>query len=123
MSSRPSPSDPSREIEPPAYFKREDKDSDTLRFAELRAQIGALEARGLDVSKLRVQLHRKLAFPFVAIIMTLIGVPFSMVVARRGALYGVGIAIVIAIVYWTTITTSDELPLVDPQAPTARSRT
>lgn len=93
----------SREIETPAYFRREDKDSDTLPFGELKAQIDALERRGLDVAKLRVQLHRKLAFPAVAVVMTLIGVPFAFTVARRGALYGIGIAIVIAIVYWASL--------------------
>jgi LPS export ABC transporter permease LptF/LPS export ABC transporter permease LptG len=93
----------SREIEPPTYFQREDKDSETLPFGELRSQIRALEARGLDVAKPRVQLHRKLAFPQVAIVMTLIGVPFAFSVARRGALFGIGVAIVIAIVYWASL--------------------
>jgi lipopolysaccharide export LptBFGC system permease protein LptF len=93
----------SREVEPPTYFQREDKDSDTLRFAELHAQIRALEARGLDVAKPRVQLHRKLAFPQVALVMTLIGIPFAFSVARRGALFGIGVAIVIAIVYWASL--------------------
>ena len=32
--------------------------------------------------------------------MTLIGIPFAFVVARRGALYGIAAAIVIAIFYW-----------------------
>jgi lipopolysaccharide export LptBFGC system permease protein LptF len=32
-----------------------------------------------------------------------LAVPFSFVVARRGALYGIGIAIVIAIVYWAVL--------------------
>ena len=58
---------------------------------------------GFDVAKLRVQLHRKLAFPMVGLVMTLLAVPFSFVVARRGALYGIGIAIVIAIVYWAVL--------------------
>ncbi len=93
----------SREIEAPSYFRREDKDSDTLPFGALKAQIDALEQRGLDVAKLRVQLHRKLAFPAVAVVMTLIGVPFAFTVARRGALYGIGVAIVIAIVYWASL--------------------
>ena len=35
--------------------------------------------------------------------MTLLGIPFSFVVARRGALYGIGISIVIGIVYWATL--------------------
>ncbi len=95
--------DPGGEIEPPAYFKREEKPSDTMGFGELRAYIASLEARGFDVAKLRVQLQRKVAFPMVGLVMTLLAVPFSFVVARRGALYGIGIAIVIAIVYWAVL--------------------
>lgn len=89
-----------REIEPPAYFRREAPESDTMRYHELRTHIASLEARGLDVTKLSVQLERKLAFPAVCLVMTLIGVPFSFFVGKKGALYGIGISIVIAIVYW-----------------------
>jgi LPS export ABC transporter permease LptF/LPS export ABC transporter permease LptG len=94
---------PGGEIEPPSYFKREEKPSDTMGFGELRAYIRSLEARGFDAARLRVQLHRKLAFPMVGLVMTLLAVPFSFIVARRGALYGIGIAIVIAIVYWAVL--------------------
>ena len=92
--------EPGGEIEPPAYFRREERPSDTMGFGELSAHIASLEARGFDVAALKVQLHRKLAFPMVGAIMTLLGIPFSFVVARRGALYGIGISIVIGIVYW-----------------------
>jgi LPS export ABC transporter permease LptF/LPS export ABC transporter permease LptG len=95
--------DPGGELEPPAYFKREEKPSDTMRFGELQRYIASLAARGFDVARLRVQLHRKLAFPMVGLVMTLLAVPFSFVVARKGALYGIGIAIVIAIVYWAVL--------------------
>jgi len=94
---------PGGEIEAPAYFKREDRPSDTMGFGELRSYIASLEARGFDVAKLKVQLHRKLAFPMVGVIMTILGIPFSFVVARRGALYGIGVAIVIGIVYWAVL--------------------
>jgi LPS export ABC transporter permease LptG/LPS export ABC transporter permease LptF len=95
--------DPGGEIEPPSYFKREEKPSDTMGFGDLHDYIASLESRGFDVAKLRVQLHRKLAFPMVGLVMTLLAIPFSFVVARRGALYGIGIAIVIAIVYWAVL--------------------
>lgn len=101
--------DPGGEIEPPAYFKREEKPSDTMRFGELRGYIVSLESRGFDVARLKVQLQRKLAFPMVAVVMSLLAVPFSFVVARRGALYGIGIAIVIAIVYWAVLATFEAL--------------
>jgi LPS export ABC transporter permease LptG/LPS export ABC transporter permease LptF len=98
-----------REIEPPSYFGREERAADTLRFQELRAHIAKLEALGVDVVPLRVQLHHKLAYPFVCVVMTLLGIPFSFVVARRGALYGIGASIVLAIVYWACLTVSETL--------------
>ena len=53
------------------------------------------------MTPLRVQLHRKIAYPDRScVVMTLIGIPFAFVVARRGALYGVAASVVIAIVYW-----------------------
>ena len=48
-----------------------------------------------------VQLQRKVAFPFITLIMTLLAVPFAVTTGRRGALYGIGIGIVLAITYWT----------------------
>jgi LPS export ABC transporter permease LptF/LPS export ABC transporter permease LptG len=101
--------DPGGEIEPPSYFRREEKPSDTMGFGELHGYIASLEARGFDVARLRVQLHRKLAFPMVGLVMTLLAVPFSFVVARRGALYGIGIAIIVAIVYWAVLSSFEAL--------------
>ena len=101
--------DPGGEIEAPPYFRREEKPSDTMGFWELRAYIASLETRGFDVAKQRVQLQRKVAFPMVGLVMTLLAVPFSFVVARRGALYGIGIAIVMAIVYWAVLSSFEAL--------------
>jgi LPS export ABC transporter permease LptG len=99
----------SREIEPPSYFNTEDRASDTMSFRELLGHIAALEALGLDVTRLRVELHRKFAFPTVALVMTLLGIPFSFVVARHGALYGVAISLIIAIVYWAVLSIFEQL--------------
>jgi lipopolysaccharide export LptBFGC system permease protein LptF len=74
-----------------------------MSFRELQRHIGSLEKLGLDVTQLKVELHRKVSFPVVSVIMTFIGVPFAFVVARRGALYGVALSILIAIVYWATL--------------------
>jgi LPS export ABC transporter permease LptG/LPS export ABC transporter permease LptF len=92
-----------REIEAPSYFGQEQRPADTLRFGELRRHIASLELLGLDVTSLRVQLHRKVAFPVVCVVMTLIGIPFAFVVARRGALYGIACSVLIAIVYWACL--------------------
>jgi LPS export ABC transporter permease LptF/LPS export ABC transporter permease LptG len=101
--------EPGGELEPPTYFKREHKPYETMSFDELRQHIAQVEAMGFDVVPLRVQLQRKLSFPMVGFIMTLLGVPFSFVVARRGALYGIGISIIIAILYWACLGTFEAL--------------
>ena len=92
-----------REIEKPSYFTREERESETMSFGDLHRHIGTLEKLGLDVTKLRVELHRKIAYPMVSLVMSMIGIPFAFVVARRGALYGVAVSILIAIVYWATL--------------------
>ena len=56
-----------------------------------------------DGSRYLVALQRKIAFPFVTVIMTLLAVPFAVTTGRRGALYGIGVGIVIAIVYWVAL--------------------
>jgi lipopolysaccharide export LptBFGC system permease protein LptF len=84
-------------------------ESDTLRLGQLAGYIQIQEQKGLDVTRLRVQLHRKVAFPTVSLVMTLIGIPFAFVVGRRGALYGIGISIMIAIVYWACLSIFEAL--------------
>ncbi len=90
-------------LEEPRYFKQEERESDTLGFIDLRQHIRSLRAKGLDVIKLRVKLHQKLAFPLIGVVMTLIGIPFAFVVGRRGALYGIAVSIVLAMVLWAAI--------------------
>ena len=101
--------EPGGELEAPRYFKREHKPYETMNFEELRRHIASVEAMGFDVIPLRVQLNRKLSFPMVGLVMTLLGIPFSFVVARRGALYGIGVSIIIAIVYWACLGTFETL--------------
>jgi lipopolysaccharide export LptBFGC system permease protein LptF len=43
--------------------------------------------------------QRKIAFPLATLIMTLVAVPFAVMTGRRGAMYGVGAAVAMAIVY------------------------
>ena len=52
---------------------------------------------------LRVELQRKLSFPFITLILTLIAVPFAVTMGRHGALSGVGIGLVLALSYWVVI--------------------
>jgi len=87
-------------LEPVSYFATEQPDAERMSFSDLKRYIGSLRTSGFDVVPYTVALHRKVSFPFVAVVMTLIGVPFAVTTGRRGALYGIGIGIALAICYW-----------------------
>jgi len=90
-------------LEPADYFVTEAPEPEQMNFGQLRGYIASLMASGYNVLQYRVELHRKVAFPLVTIIMTLIAVPFGTTTGRRGAMYGIGVGIVLALVYWTMI--------------------
>jgi lipopolysaccharide export system permease protein len=88
------------ELPPPASFRGAQVDADMMTFGELRDYIRRLGASGFSVAEQRVQLHGKIAFPLVTVVMTLLAVPFGVTTGRRGALYGIGLAIALAVAYW-----------------------
>jgi LPS export ABC transporter permease LptG/LPS export ABC transporter permease LptF len=90
-------------LDTPDTFVTEAPPPSQMTFVQLRDYVRELRASGYDVREDEVALHRKIAFPFVTLVMTLIGVPFAVTTGRRGALYGVGFGIVLALVYWTMI--------------------
>ncbi len=90
-------------LDTPETFVTEAPPPSQMNFGQLRDYVRDLRASGYDVREDEVALHRKIAFPFVTLVMTLIGVPFAVTTGRRGALYGVGVGIVLALVYWTMI--------------------
>ena len=83
-----------------------------MTYGELKHYIGQLQASGYHVVPYMVQLQRKVAFPFVTLVMTLIAVPFAVTTGRSGAIYGVGAGIVLALVYWTMLSIFGD-PVVD----------
>ena len=87
-------------IEPSAYFATQQPDERFMSHGQLRDYTAQLRASGFDVSGQLVALERKLSFPFVTLVMTLIAVPFAVSTGRRGAMYGVGVGIVLAMTYW-----------------------
>lgn len=96
-------------IEPPSYFKSDEPIAELMTFVQLREYIVKLQASGANVVPQMVALQRKIAFPFVTIIMTVLAIPFAVTNGRRGAMYGVGIGIVLAITYWIAMSVSGAL--------------
>lgn len=90
-------------IEKKDYFLKEWKEPSQMTFAELRAYTAEVADMGFDTTRFRVDLHEKIAFPFVCLVMTLLGIPFAFSMGRKGALVGIGLSVVIAMVYWGAI--------------------
>ena len=85
--------------EPPNYFKKEIVQSSEMSYAELQSYIHDLQQSGFDVVRLKVQLHKKFAFPAIVLVMAVLAVPFSVSAGKRGAIAGVAVAAGIAVVY------------------------
>jgi lipopolysaccharide export LptBFGC system permease protein LptF len=89
--------------EEPNYFKKEIKQSQEMNYEELRHYISDLRQSGFDVTRLRVQWHKKFAYPMITFVMAVLAVPFAMSSSRKGgALTGVAIAIGAAVIYLVT---------------------
>jgi LPS export ABC transporter permease LptF/LPS export ABC transporter permease LptG len=85
--------------ETPSYFKKEVKQFTEMNYEELRRYIRDLQQSGFDVVRLRVELHKKLSYPLITLIMALLAIPFSVSTGKRGAIGGVAVAVGIAVFY------------------------
>ena len=95
--------------ERPPYFKKEALLSSEMSFDELTAYIHDLSQSGFDTIRLRVQLNRKLAYPFITLVMAILAVPFALSMGRRGSLLGIAAGIGVAIAYFIVAGTSEAM--------------
>ena len=87
-------------LAPERFLGGRTQQADLMSFGDLRRHIDELGNSGINLSEQKVRLQSRLAFPLVTIVMTLIGVPFGVTTGRHGALYGVGLAIILGAGYW-----------------------
>jgi lipopolysaccharide export LptBFGC system permease protein LptF len=87
--------------EDPGYFSTERRGPEQMPAMELRGYIAEMETQGFDAHRYRVDFHQKLAFPAVVLVLALVGIPFGFRMGRQGTLSGIGIALALAMVFWT----------------------
>jgi LPS export ABC transporter permease LptF/LPS export ABC transporter permease LptG len=90
-------------VEDEAFFLKEWKEPSQMNARELRAYIREIADLDFEVGRFKVDLAAKVAFPFVCLVMTLLGLPFAFTMGKRGTLVGIGTSIVIAMVFWGAI--------------------
>jgi lipopolysaccharide export system permease protein len=91
---------PVRLVERLSDFAQIPKAPDVMNYVELRDYIRRLQEGGHKVSKYLVDLYAKIAFPFAALIMALVGIPFALTSPRGGRLIGVGLCLVLGLGYF-----------------------
>jgi LPS export ABC transporter permease LptF/LPS export ABC transporter permease LptG len=90
-------------VEKKSYFLKEWKEPSQMTYPELRSYTAEVGEMGFDTTRFKVDLSTKISFPFVSLIMTLLGVPFAFAMGKRGTLVGIGLSVVIAMLYWGAI--------------------
>ncbi|MFW6012160.1 MAG: LPS export ABC transporter permease LptF [bacterium] len=97
--------------EDPEYFQSEIRPPEQMAYRELERYVAELEASGQAVPELRVELQSKIAYPVISLVMALVALPFAFRLGRQGALYGIGVSIVLGMVFlaiYATFTTLGE---------------
>lgn len=92
------------QLAPLADFQRSQVDASQMNITQLAEHVKRLRASGYNAAPQEVDFHRKIAFPISTLVMTLLAIPFGVTIGRSGALYGIGLAIVLSFAYWLLTT-------------------
>lgn len=82
------------------FFTEKVRFTGAMNSSDLRDYIRYLEEKRSDPLRYRAQLYNNYAFPFSSLVMVFIAIPFSFLMGNRGALFGIGIAVGVSMIYW-----------------------
>ena len=80
-----------------------------MSIDEIKEKMKKMERNGEDTTSLKVELHKRFAFPFACIVFGLIGVPLGIQPRRSGRSYGFVFSILIILSYYISLTASEIL--------------
>lgn len=80
-----------------------------MSIDEIKEKMKKMEGNGEDTTSLKVELHKRFAFPFACIVFGLIGVPLGIQPRRSGRSYGFVFSILIILSYYISLTASEIL--------------
>jgi lipopolysaccharide export system permease protein len=73
-------------LEKPADFKKLQKRPEEMSARYMFETIRKQEKEGLDATRTWIDLHQKLSYPFISVVLALIGIPLSIRSSRKGGL-------------------------------------
>jgi lipopolysaccharide export system permease protein len=84
-------------------FQRIERKAGEMSYTELRNYIQKIQASGYDSARYLTDLYSKLSYPFLNLIMVLIGIPFALKTGRSGGIaLSIGISVMIGFTYGVT---------------------
>lgn len=85
----------------PDDFKTSRKEAEEMSFSEIRGFTKKMREEGYPTTSYEVDMHAKISYAFISIIMTLLGIPFALQIGRSGGMApGIGISVAVGFVYW-----------------------
>ena len=84
------------------FFTKKISFSQFMNIKDLKRYIKYLKKNKSDTKRYVAKLYNKYAFPFSSLVMVLIAIPFSFLMGNKGTLYGIGIAIGISMIFWSS---------------------
>ncbi|MFH1782893.1 MAG: LptF/LptG family permease [Candidatus Omnitrophota bacterium] len=97
------------DMEAPKVLLSKGTNYESMSFKDLSRYIKDFSnASPATITKLKVDLHQKISFPFTTLIVMIIGASFAIKIKKRGkagALMGVGISIIIGFLYYALMST------------------
>ncbi len=85
----------------PEDFKAVQKGAEEMSISEIFDFIKTMKRQGYSTVSYVVEMHGKISYPFINIIMALIGIPFALRIGRSGGMaFGITLSIAIGFVYW-----------------------
>jgi lipopolysaccharide export system permease protein len=95
--------------ERPEDFAKESREPQEMNYFELRRYVERLRASGARVANYLVDLHLKLAFPLINVIVVLIGAPLATRLRMQSAALGFGLSVAISFLYYAFLRTGQAL--------------
>lgn len=95
--------------ERPDDFAKQSFNPDEMNFLDLRAYVDKLRASGARVANYLVDLHLKLAFPLVNLVVVMIGAALATRLRMQSAALGFGLSIAISFLYYGFMRTGQAL--------------
>jgi len=87
--------------EKPSDFAKKEWRTEFMSYQDLRKYVNLFKGGAKKtLNRLRVDLYHKIFFPFANFVIILVGAPFAMHMRRGGMLAGIGIGIIISLLYF-----------------------